>query len=201
MARLVNDLVSMGVKPDVVVDPDPFGPTNPWRCAREAWGRTPKNATHRVLLQDDALICDGFPRAARNALTAQPDVVVSFFVNWIGHVLGRAQLQACERCDAWAELPRYGWYPTVALAMPREKALSLANHPVPERVIADDVVIARWALANRERVLQTVPSLVQHDETAISTVAGHNRPVAMSRAAVCFIGDEPHAAIDWTRGP
>lgn len=200
LERLLADLDDEGLAAEVIVDPEPDGPKSPWRTAQAAWATTPPACTHRLVLQDDALICEGFAAAALAALAAQPAHPVSFFVNWLGHQLGRAQLDACDRCDAWCWLPQYGWYPTVALALPRVLALDLAKHVVQRRVAADDLVVAQWAYAKGHRVLQTMPSLVQHDEDAPSTMEKSSR--ARQRHAVCFVGDAPHASmIDWTRGP
>lgn len=200
LARLEADLEAMGAEYEVVVDPEPYGPTSPWRTAREAWRRTPTDCTHRLVLQDDALICDEFPYGVHLALSAQPDWPVSFFVNFLGYQCARAQLDACERCDAWAWLPLNSWYPTVATALPRDMALSLAAFDAPRRQIADDAVLAQWANARKVRVLQTVPSLVQHDEDAISTIAGHVSR-ARNRGAACFIGDYAPDEVPWHRGP
>lgn len=200
LARLEADLSSMGAKYEVIEDPAPYEATNPWRTARAAWAATPKRCTHRLVLQDDALICDEFPAGVRAALTHQPDHPVSFFVNFLGYQCARAQLEACGRCDAWAWLPLNAWYPTVAMALPRDMALDLAHYEPHRKQIADDAVIAQWANHRKVRVLQTVPSLVQHDEDAISTIAGH-KTRTRNRGAACFIGDYTPDLIDWTRGP
>lgn len=200
LERVLQDLADEGLDADVVVDPDPDGPRSPWRTAQAAWASTPESCTHRLVLQDDALICHGFAPAVEAALDAQPDHPVSFFVNWLGYQLGRAQVEACGRLDSWCWLPSYAWYPTVALALPRLMALDLAAYPVRRKAAADDLVTAAWAHERGHRVLQTMPSLVQHDESAPSTMEKSSR--ARQRHAVCFVGDHPNASlIDWTRGP
>ena len=198
LARLEADLTAMGATYEVVEDPEPYQATNPWRCAREAWRRTPDDCTHRLVLQDDALVCDDFPYGVQLALEAQPDWPVSFFVNFLGFQCARAQLDACGRCDAWAWLPLNSWYPTVATALPRDMALDLAAYET--KTIADDAALAQWANSRRIRVLQTVPSLVQHDEDAISTIAGH-KTRTRNRGAACFIGDWTPDLVPWERGP
>lgn len=203
LPRLLGELEEMGVTAEAVIDPEPFAATNPWRCAREAWARTPASCTHRLVLQDDAIPCDGFPAGVQAALEAQPDLPVSFFVNWLGHQCGRAQAEALERCDAFATLPLNGWYPTVALALPKAMALDLAEWKTPRPIIADDAVVALWANTRGVKVLQTCPSLVQHDEAAPSTITQHMdaRRRGGRAAAACFIGDHHPDSIDWTRGP
>lgn len=201
--RLLADLEAMGVAAESVPDPEPFGPTNTWRTSRVAWQRTPADCTHRLVLQDDAIVCDEFPVGVQLALEAQPDQPVSFFVNWLGHQCGRAQQEALERCDAWARLPLNGWYPTVALAIPKAMAIDLGAWETPRTQIADDAVVAQWANTRRIEVLQTCPSLVQHDESAPSTITQHmdSRRRGGMAAAACFIGDYSPTLIDWTRGP
>lgn len=199
LARLEADLVAMGAPYEVVSDPDPDGQPNPWRCAREAWRATPADCTHRLVIQDDALVCEEFPEGVRLALEAQPDHPVSFFVNFLGFQCARAQLDACSRCDAWAWLPLNSWYPTVATALPRDMALDLGAWRANEKTRADDAVLALWANRRGTRVLQTCPSLVQHDEEAVSTVVGRNR--TRNRGAACFIGEYHPNEVNWRRGP
>lgn len=194
--RVARRIRRAGFSCEVVVDPDPFGPPNPWRCAREAWRRTPDNCTHRVVVQDDALLCTGFAGAVTRALAAQPTGVVTFFVSWIAHGMGRAVVEACERCASWALLPQTGWYPHVAVALPRDDARSLAGFHVNDRQIADDLVLANWAHANRREVWATVPSLVDHDDSQVSTIAGHVVKDSR-RGAACFIGDHHPRLVDW----
>lgn len=205
LARLRSDLEAEGIEYEVVTDPEPFGPTNPWRCAQVAWASTPKGCTHRLVLQDDSMPCVGFREGVDLALLAQPAHPVSFFCNWLGHQIGRAQQAALERCDSWAWLPQNGWYPCVALALPRDMALDLGAYRPRrgERAIADDAVVAEWANLRGIRVLQTCPSLVQHDEDAPSTVTAHQdmRRRGGRAAAACFIGDVHPGELDWTRGP
>lgn len=209
LERRVLDAILAGDLPahlhaEVVVDPEPFGPTNPWRTAREAWRRTPDDCTHRLVIQDDAIVCGDFALAAEHVLGCQPRVAVSFFCNWLGHQIARAQMDACARCRAFAELPRYGWYPTVATALPAADARDLGAFQISQRQIADDAVFAAWALKRRRRVLQTVPSLVDHDETVLSTVSQHasiQRRHGKGRGAACPIGETDWREIDWTRGP
>lgn len=203
LARLEADLAAMSLEYEVVHDPEPYGPTNPWRTARLAWAGTPAKCTHRLVLQDDAIPCEHFAEGLELALTAQPAAPVSFFVNWLGHQCGRAQQEALERCDTWCRLPMNGWYPTVALALPRAMALDLAAWETPRPIIADDAVVAQWANHRRIAILQTCPSLVQHDEEAPSTITQHMdaRRRGGRAAACCYLGDVHPAELDWTRGP
>ena len=202
LARLVGDLDAQHVPHEVVVDPDPFGPTNPWRTARKAWAAVADDATHHVVLQDDAIICNEFSEALELVADAQPTAIVALFVNWLGHIHAKAQLAACEATRSFARLPRYGWYPTVATMMPAALARDFGDFQThKDRQIADDAQLALWANPRGHHVLVTVPSLVEHDETALSTIAGHNRPDTRPRSAACFIGDTSPLDIDWTRGP
>lgn len=199
LSRLVAALEAEGAKPDVVLDPEPGAKSNPWRTARLAWARTPGIVSHRLVLQDDALICSGFVQGARAALAAKPDVPVSFFVNWIGHQLARCQLDACEQRSSWAQFPIYGWYPTVALCLPRELARGLGEYVPPGRQPgADDAITAKFLNGRRARCWQTVPSLVDHDES-VPSLQGHAFQPRYRRDAACFIGDHNPSTIDWSR--
>lgn len=81
--------------------------------------------------------------------------------------------------------------------MPRDLALKLGAFKASREVIADDEAVGDFCQQNQiHAVWQTIPSLVQHDEEAISTLAGHR--VAHYRHAACFIGDSDPRLIDWS---
>lgn len=178
--RLVEQL-AMGPLVELVVDPEPFGPASPWRTAREAWRRTPDWCTHRLVIQDDALPCDGFRRRALEAIAEHPDEPVSFFYGLNSYPLDmQGYRDAYDTGKAWFALPLQGWVPCVALCLPRAMALDLAEFHLPHHDrdhVADDEVVLEWCAARGYSCMATVPSLVNHDDLATSTMGGHvDRP-------------------------
>lgn len=187
---------------EVVSDPEPFGPVSPWRTARKVWLETPDWCTHRLLLQDDILPVPGFLTAAVEAIRHRPNDVVSFFLGWFPTWAVQAHREAAERGESWSPIEPHAWVPCLALSIPKEIAHDLGNYEIrPYRdddSIADDQHVGAWCRDRAITPWQTVPSLVQHDDDEVSTLAGHRQ--GMRRIANCFIGHHDPSTIDWSRG-
>lgn len=50
-----------------------------WPLARRAWEAFDPIATHHVVLEDDAVLCDGFEERLDESRTAEPEAVLSLF--------------------------------------------------------------------------------------------------------------------------
>lgn len=195
---------------ELVVDPDPENTLpSPWRTYRHALDTTPEWASHRLILQDDATVCDGFRAAAEAAIAAQPDRIVVFFVGGNPREHARAVLNACWLDRPYAELDHNRWLPVVATSWPAHLIRPLLDfvdeqHWGP-KMRADDEVVGRFLRARRITPLATVPSLVQHSDTVPSMVGRRAAGGAdRGRVAACWVGDCDDcdaAAIDWSIGP
>jgi hypothetical protein len=181
----------------VILDPDPDGERNPWRCAREAWRATPDDCTHRLVVQEDILPCPRFLFHARRALAAKPDRIVSFYLGTNAILTWRSMLIADARGANWVEGSRAGWVPALALAVPQRLVASLATFEDGTRPVADDDVYGRWIQTNRLPWYATIPSLVDHDDDAPSLM--RNPYSSGRRVAACPIGLTDPGLIDWTR--
>lgn len=53
-----------------------------WYNARRIWGADPEDFTHRLVIQDDAILCDGFMEYVEKCVNFKPDAVWSFHVGW-----------------------------------------------------------------------------------------------------------------------
>jgi hypothetical protein len=223
LKRLLGDLAAeldaAGPRPfhtlevEVVADPDPHGDPSPWRTAKLAWALTPPWCTHRLVIQDDAMPCTDFLWAAVEAIRHRPAALVSFFMGWAGTWMASA-MRAQADTSSWYLHPDRSWLPHVALAMPRELAVDLAVWVPPDvrDRRADDEAVAWWSQERRTRGVGvdcwvTIPSLVQHDDDAPSTMYAHRGAQAervatgeRMRRAACWIGDYHPRVIDWTRG-
>jgi len=176
---------------------------SPWRTYRHALETTPPDATHRLVIQDDVQVCPGFVEAARRAIAAQPDQLVSFYVGGYPREGANAVYAACDRDEHWATLPR-GWIcPALALAWPVEfiePFLAYVDRQNwPERFRADDEIIARWLRVTQRAVLATVPSLAEHPDDVASLIGRRAaNGVDKNRVAACFIAADYDAlSIDW----
>jgi hypothetical protein len=191
---------------EVVTDPDPDARYG--SCLRtylECLRSTPAGATHRLVVQDDAIPCRGFRQLAEAALVEHPDELVTFFVPG-RTVLRKLMVDEHRRGRRWLQLPQsLNWTPTVALAWP----VALAHDFVPaaEAMIAararrgmgthaDDPYVGAWRKPLKLPVWATVPCLVQHPDLVQSLYRRTLKPRAganRSRVAALFV-DELEAA-------
>lgn len=148
----------------VVVDPDPDGEPAPWRTHEACLATMHADASHLLIVQDDALPAPGFMDAAERAVAARPDVLVCFYVGTQPAREARKMRWALEAGERWLQLVVAQWCPTVALAWPRPLRDQLLadekRHTYARR--ADDFMVGRWATQNHVEAWATVPSLVQH---------------------------------------
>ena len=184
---------------EIVEDPDPEGSPSAIRTYIECLRSTPPEASHRLVLQDDVIVCRDFRARAHHALSERPGDIVAFFVQ--GTALhGRVMRDAHAAGERWAALPRSAlWGPAVATAWPRELAFDFVEFAVEyvERrrarklgTIGDDPVIGKYRRARGLTIWATVPSLVEHPDDGYSLVKrrdynGGNR----ARKAAVFVSD------------
>lgn len=162
-----------------------------WDTARRAWLTFDPYATHHVVVQDDAVLCDGFVNDLPLVLShAPPSVPVSFCV-----VDYRMKAQAGPykaHVDAGAPffLSFHG-LSGVAVACPTrhvrrmvEHGDSLQNNP------HDDLKMMSYWRTRKQQIWFTIPSLADHrSEGNPSLLSGHDR--FADRGASTFDGRRP----------
>jgi hypothetical protein len=179
---------------EVVYDPDPLAAIrSPWRTYRRLLESTPSWATHRLQIQDDADACPYFAEAVTNAVTAQPDRLLVFYVGGNPNHFATAVTDACARGDAWVDLAFGYWCPAVSVCWPVgmiDRCLAwVDDQRWPETFTADDEIIGRWLYGTGGVPLASVPSLAQHWD--IGDSLSGRRPWAgedPGRVAACYIG-------------
>ena len=183
----------------LVFDPKPAGPVNPWRTYRRALATAAlePGATHHLILQDDALPCDGLLAAAAHAAAWRPHALVCLFVNDLATNTSLRIRDAARRGAGWAPVVGERFVPTVAVVWPHELAVRAAveARPVVDQPQADDEAVGDWARVAGVEVWATVPNLVQHDEDAPSTFLGHRD--GRARWATCWIGEHSWRVVPW----
>jgi len=182
---------SAHLEPDVVCDPEPNGPRNPWRTYRQCLLLTPPEATHRLVLQDDAIVCDHFLETMQLVLEARPNSMLALFVPGSHRAAALDMYRACERDECFFPFPFHtgSWVPVVALVWPAHTIppfleWAALKYPVTKRR-ADDAIVGSYAREHRTEVLATVPSLVDHPDDVPSLIG--NRMNERSRMAVCMV--------------
>lgn len=149
----------------------------------------PQDATHLLIVQDDALLCDDFARRALEAVTARPDALLALFTPGFPFMARRIEQQR-RLGEAFAVLPPAAFTPLVAQIYPRAHVDGLLAYsdgsrwPRATRMgTADDAIVAGYVRANRLAVVATVPSLVEHMDEVPSIAKPSHRQGKHRRAA------------------
>lgn len=181
--------------PFVAFDPDPEGRPNPLRTYVRALEYLPAWATHHLVLQDDALPCENFVAAAGSAIAARPANPIAFFLSEQSQEYHRAARAALDDGDTFATLPLRRWAPVVALCWPRDLVAPFLEHAAEIRgARADDDAVGGFLRSAGAEVLATVPSLVEHPDSAPSVVGRRTRG---GRRAAFYVGERDALAIPW----
>lgn len=200
-AQLLAPLVAQLGEYELVVDPEPDSYRSALRTYLECLRRTPADATHRLVVQDDAIACSNFRARALERVAEHPMSLVAFFVP--GRTLLRNLMgPAYKRGERWLQLPQsLNWTPLVALSWPAELAAEFV--PFGEQVIAtraarglathaDDPYVGAWRKKHKLPVMATVPCLVEHPDLAQSLYRPNLKPRAganRSRVAALYVDD------------
>lgn len=156
----------------------------PWQNWRRAWqaGR-PDASTHRVVLQDDVLVCDDFPATMAALAAARPDAFVSGFLP--RKSVDRARLQGVR----WVSCRRFLWAQCVMMPTGLgEEMLRWVDAAEGAGSTADwrhhdDVRMGAFLASRGLPAWVPVPNVVEHVGDAIGgSTLGHNGPAARRRA-------------------
>ena len=199
-AALLDELLPRlaGLLPEVIIDPG--GVRSSWRTHRLCLESVPDDATHLLVLQDDAWPCDDFPALCRAAIAERPDRIICLFVPGVGNLIRRIDV-ARKRGDRWFDFPQITFLPLVGIVYPAEVAREIPRFADKKRIPvgrADDAVIGQFARAHKQFAVATLPSLVEHRDEVASVMrmpSGAGRP---HRLAAWF-QDAPLATSDVLR--
>lgn len=203
-ADMIGPLLDrIGGDVEVVTDPEPDGFRSPWRTYREALERTPDGVTHRLILQDDVTVCDGFADAVELASASRPLRLLTLFHGG----QPRQNLPRIERGLAarqtWVAIDIRRWVPVVALMWPvhviRPALDWIDEQHYPVRLRADDEIVGRAMNALGETVLACVPSIVQHEDM-VPSLLGLRAKQGADRARVAYKFTDDPSGIDWSAG-
>ena len=183
---------------------DDSKPPNPWhgyqKCLSDLRGYS-----HVLVIQDDAIVCQNFASAIARIMKSRPDRIISLFVGGIRNRTTKDFTAAVGRGDRYGEIFFRDIHHVVAVLWPAKLAKYFLDwsrtHELPgmPNPRSDDAVFGSWARLTRNRILYTVPNLVQHPDDVKSTVglrdrAGKDR----GRVAVHYIGDGDPLELDWS---
>jgi hypothetical protein len=163
-----------------------------WPNAQRAWRSVARGATHHLVLQDDVMPCAHFFDGVRAALSAVPEVPVSFFCT------RKVVLEAKAAGLSWVVIPDGAWGPAMCLPVGMiEPWLEWCERYVRPEFKHDDSRLAMYLLELRTPAWCTVPSLVEHIGAEHSLLGqGGARRVAKWFGGYTFDA----RAVDWSRG-
>ncbi|MFJ5545580.1 hypothetical protein [Micromonospora chalcea] len=158
----------------IVHDPAPDAARSPLRTAKVAWASIAEGATHHLVLQDDARVCDDFATHVVAAIARRPAHGIALYTDWSSPQNSFLCRLAAVAGSPWAALSPMEWIPALAFLLPADVAADLAAYlaPIPDEVTDDDQMIARYCRERGVPMLATVPHLV--DNRGLPTlIAGH----------------------------
>lgn len=185
----------------VVTDPEPDSLSNPLRCYRECLRSIPADATHALIVQDDAVPHPDFPTVMERCVESRPDRIICFFVATHPPLGAKRMIEAARAGDSWSELVSTEFLPVVATCWPADLAREF--YTWLERVIlpvkrSDDGAAGRWIRQRSIRPVATVPCLVQHPDVEVSLI-GKRAMAGLNRARVALLDPEGRdiLSIEW----
>lgn len=168
-----------------------FDPPNPWLGYR-ACLENPPDCTHLLIVQDDCIAPRNLTPALGLIAARHPQDVVCLYVGMLPPQKG-ILLQAAKRGEVYADLSwASAFMPVVATMWPIEKARHFyawsatvgqrrrRNGQILQEA-SDDAIAGWWWKRHRERVVATIPSLIEHPDDVISTIGKSN-----SGRTACF---------------
>jgi hypothetical protein len=169
-----------------------------WDTARRAWLAFDPEATHHLVIQDDAIACRDLITGTEESLAAAPaESVVSLYLGTrrpMVHQVTRAAKHAAESDASWIVLDSLCW--GVAVVLPTSVIPDMVAAGDIDQARGDDLRIRHYAMRTLHwQVWHPWPSLVDHRDT--DSLIGHGN----GRKAHRFIGEDVSAlGMDWSKG-
>lgn len=157
--ELINaTLGRLGANPEIVTYDDRPNGGDAMYTARMAWLRPfPSGATHRIVLQDDVEVCDGFRDISSNMIKQFPNVVWSLYNP-------RIRFEHKKQESPYVRISG-GLCHGAAVMMPVDVIIQLfmwIDATLGRHYKYDDCAIGEYAYLQNIPVMTTIPSIVQH---------------------------------------
>ncbi|MEV4397342.1 hypothetical protein [Nonomuraea sp. NPDC049607] len=164
----------------LALDPDPGGPSSALRTARVAWGMARADATHHLVVQDDARLCAGFLPLVRQAIGLRPRDAICLFTEWGSDSSYNVRLAALGGSTFAQVVDHY--IPTVALVLPADAAREFAGRSLPD-IPEDDIALRHFLDEKGLSQVVLVPNLVDH----LGGESLRGNAAMGERRAACFL--------------
>ena len=167
------------------------------------------DSPYAVVLQDDTVVCKNFTPALELIIEAHPDIPVCLFVSGTRTKTLRHYSNAMRAKSRYSPIWFQDFLPVVAVLWPRAKIEEFLEWSTDRKIKglaepyrSDDAVVGSWMKFTHQRVLATVPSIVQHPDDTLSVKwnAESNVPSGTGnkrRRAFWYIGDDDPLDLDW----
>lgn len=165
----------------VIYDDRPNGGGTLYTCSKCWEAPVPDGITHRVVLQDDLLLCNDFCGIINRIVNAQPDLIFSLFCS-------RLKLS-----DAVADTPYYlikgtnAWGPGMLMPLKHVKPMfEFSDRELGADFPYDDGIYIWYARQNKIPIATTIPSTIQHLCPTQSTLGYNNK----NKVSKVWIGED-----------
>lgn len=172
-------------------------PPDPWENYRRCLDYN-GDASHLLVIQDDAIPAPGFSEAVTRIAARHPDTPVCLFLGALPSSAA-AQARRAKPDVRYVPLTVGSFVPLVAVLWPVAAARSFLRWSETARGMtrADDGNAAKWARATRQQIIVAVPSIVQHDDDAPSVKGGRSHtPWAESWRHALLLAEDA-TAYEW----
>lgn len=169
----------------VIPDPEPNAPPHAWRTHQQCLVSIPDEATHLLVLQDDALPTSGFAVSLTEGVKTFPETLLLPFVPGF-NVHRVAFARARSAGQTFLPFAVRSFVPVVAILYPAAVALGLLqwSEQMPGLRGADDGIVAQYCRKFNVQPRAFVPCICDHDHTVLTIGKGHPRNGPHRRAAL-----------------
>lgn len=203
-AHLLPDLLNRLEPLPVEVFTHESHPPSPWAGYKLCLADIP-DCSHLLVVQDDTVPCENFAQAAQAVAAAQPDHPVCLYLSRLPRDASSRAEKAMKMNRRYIQLSWRSFLPIVAVLWPRAKAAEFAEwadqHPqLPgqREPRSDDAMAGMWKMRERQTVLATVPSLVEHPDREPSII-GKRAAWGKDKGRCALLLAEDGLAFDWSQ--
>lgn len=195
--EFINELSKQLPRVPVVLD----NKNNRWDTGARSLLKYERDATHHLVVQDDAIICKDFLAGCRRVAQAAGDYPVSLYIGRVRphqRIVSPAVQHVIDTGGAWLRMNGPWW--GVAVIIPTMYIEELCEWGASRNHIVNyDKRMTHFFKFKKIECLYTVPSLVDHrSETENPSLVPGRKG---DRRAQFFIGDRSPLDVDWSVEP
>lgn len=154
----------------VIYDDRPHGGGPLYTCKKCWFAPVPHGVTHRVVLQDDLLLCNDFTEIMNRIVNAQPEFIFSLYCS-------RMRFEYAAEGSPYVVIKgRNAWGQGILMPVKYVKPMfDFADKELGSDFPYDDGIYAWWAEHEKIEIMTTIPSTIQHLCSTDSTLGFNNK--------------------------